>query len=132
MYNVSNNQSYKHIFRGCEHCSGSPSSEETYDPDNKDDIFAMLGQRITDLKFTYSSIDKYFRKRGTHAPPTCIICFENFDQETEVIQLECNKSHIYHEKCILDWFGKSKSCPLCRRENRHQVPIQVVEMRILN
>lgn len=45
----------------------------------------------------------------------CAICLEdvmNSDND-EIYVLNCN--HVYHEKCILEWFQKSKKfqCPLC-------------------
>ena len=55
----------------------------------------------------------------------CLLCLENYDMKTknnnilfdldessnEKILLPCN--HIFHQKCISQWFLKEKSCPLC-------------------
>ena len=41
----------------------------------------------------------------------CSICYEELDNENS-FKLECN--HIYHTKCILNWFRNSHdNCPLC-------------------
>ena len=58
----------------------------------------------------------------------CLLCLENYDMKTknnnilfdldessnEKILLPCN--HIFHQKCISQWFLKEKSCPLCLSE----------------
>jgi len=44
----------------------------------------------------------------------CSICCEKlFTTETE--KLKCN--HIFHKKCIKEWFERDNRCPLCRHEN---------------
>lgn len=45
----------------------------------------------------------------------CSICMENYDEKSSVIKIPCN--HMYHEKCILQWFENNKTCPLCRNHN---------------
>lgn len=42
----------------------------------------------------------------------CSICLDNYNPTDKIIKLPCN--HIYHQKCINEWFSKSKSCPMCR------------------
>jgi len=44
----------------------------------------------------------------------CAICHDTFSIEDSAKQLPCK--HFYHSKCILLWFDRSKSCPLCRGE----------------
>ena len=33
-------------------------------------------------------------------------------KDNDVIKLSCN--HYFHKKCILEWFEKNSSCPICR------------------
>lgn len=42
----------------------------------------------------------------------CSICLETFIEQEEILQLRC--SHMFHENCLLPWFNKDNSCPLCR------------------
>ena len=45
----------------------------------------------------------------------CIICFDDtIIEEMEYLLLPCN--HIYHKKCLLEWFDFNKICPKCRKE----------------
>ncbi|CAG9328735.1 unnamed protein product [Blepharisma stoltei] len=46
---------------------------------------------------------------------TCCICFEDFSEGSEVRKLICK--HIYHSKCIEEWFKGSidiPRCPVCK------------------
>ena len=45
-------------------------------------------------------------------PHMCSICLEEYNSNTKICILSCG--HIYHKKCILEWYNKDKSCPLCR------------------
>jgi len=110
---------------------GEGRSVETYDPDNKDDIFSIFSQRISDLRFQYSSLLSKNKKKF-QPPPDCPICFEAFGLDEEVIRLECK--HVYHERCILDWFRGHQTCPMCRDRNRYAIPVpsSAVELTSLN
>jgi hypothetical protein len=50
----------------------------------------------------------------------CPICFEEFGDDEEVIELNCAKGHIFHIQCIKSWLYSQKrqntdyTCPLCR------------------
>ncbi|XP_062103816.1 uncharacterized protein LOC133814928 [Humulus lupulus] len=44
----------------------------------------------------------------------CSIFFENVHVGLEATKLPC--THIYHEKCIVQWLQTSKFCPMCRFE----------------
>lgn len=46
----------------------------------------------------------------------CIVCFEEMKPEDEVVMLECNKEHTFHELCLRIWFKEKPQCPLCRTE----------------
>lgn len=44
---------------------------------------------------------------------TCVICIEPLQSKQTTIILNCN--HVYHKDCILDWFNKELTCPMCRK-----------------
>ena len=50
----------------------------------------------------------------------CVICMEKFsdDQEKELVELACNKDHIFHKKCIENNINVAgdKRCPMCRKD----------------
>ena len=51
----------------------------------------------------------------------CIICLENFKNGEKLRKLSC--CHIFHIKCINDWFRKKKSCPVDNKENLKVIEI---------
>lgn len=59
------------------------------------------------------------RERISERPPTCphqtacAICLDEFHGKDLVRKLPCNINHVFHSKCILDWFVLHHRCPLC-------------------
>ena len=45
---------------------------------------------------------------------SCCICLENFIQGEYITELPCN--HLFHNKCISQWFNNNNKCPLCKLE----------------
>jgi hypothetical protein len=45
---------------------------------------------------------------------TCAVCGETFSSGESAKRLAC--THLYHSKCILKWFDRNQSCPICRRQ----------------
>lgn len=43
----------------------------------------------------------------------CAICLDEFHGKDLVRKLPCNSNHVFHSKCILDWFVSHQRCPLC-------------------
>ena len=43
----------------------------------------------------------------------CAICLENLSNNEEAAKLCC--THMYHKKCIDEWFKKKLICPKCRK-----------------
>lgn len=39
---------------------------------------------------------------------TCSICLENVSN----VPLKCG--HVFHDKCVLEWFKTNNTCPNCR------------------
>jgi hypothetical protein len=45
----------------------------------------------------------------------CSICMENFENNEDLCEINCNCNSVYHKECIIQWFEKKCSCPLCRK-----------------
>jgi hypothetical protein len=43
---------------------------------------------------------------------TCSICLEEIKHKSPVKVLQC--LHIFHSKCITEWYLSKASCPLCK------------------
>lgn len=56
--------------------------------------------------------DDYYIIEDIPSDQECSICMEPFN--TNTIKLSCE--HMYHEECIVEWFQRSKRCPLCNNE----------------
>ena len=54
------------------------------------------------------------KENGEIEFPKCIICLLEIKEGIDIILLPCE--HIYHEKCIIQWFKTHNTCPLCRFE----------------
>mmetsp|Transcript_51134 Transcript_51134/g.121511 ORF Transcript_51134/g.121511 Transcript_51134/m.121511 type:complete len:523 (-) Transcript_51134:20-1588(-) len=56
--------------------------------------------------------------------PECCICSRIFDDTEEIRRTNC--SHVFHSECLQQWFMKSHTCPLCRKDlsGRGQQPHQ--------
>jgi len=47
----------------------------------------------------------------------CAICLSKFDEENkDLVITKCLTKHIFHEKCILDWYEMRHQCPICRSD----------------
>lgn len=44
----------------------------------------------------------------------CCICFEEYHRGMVMKTLKCN--HVIHYPCILRWYQKASTCPMCRCE----------------
>lgn len=55
------------------------------------------------------------------ARPACSICLESSVARNP--NIPCG--HVFHEKCLADWFVKSNSrqCPVCKQEWRSAIPV---------
>tara|TARA_B100001093_G_scaffold500131_1_gene550240 strand:+ start:4565 stop:5110 length:546 start_codon:yes stop_codon:yes gene_type:complete len=57
----------------------------------------------------------------------CSICLENFTNESNVINLDCN--HLFHRDCIIQWFRRHSTCPVCRHSQNNE-ETQTTEMSV--
>ncbi|GJS80263.1 zinc finger, RING/FYVE/PHD-type containing protein [Tanacetum coccineum] len=53
---------------------------------------------------------------------TCPICIDELvSQDDEIIRLpDCH--HVFHQKCILEWFSRNNTCPICRHAYPQENP----------
>lgn len=59
-----------------------------------------------------SSITIY--NRNSFSNDYCHICQHFFKISNAVCVLKCNKSHIFHKKCMEKWLENYKYCPICK------------------
>lgn len=45
---------------------------------------------------------------------TCSICLTQFEDGQEVMEMPCDKRHLFHSDCVGQWLRTSQNCPLCR------------------
>eukprot|EP00347_Sterkiella_histriomuscorum_P023527 403334302 len=46
----------------------------------------------------------------------CVICWNKYEEDAEIVKLTCNEKHYFHAQCIEDWIkGGKNTCPLCRQ-----------------
>jgi len=45
----------------------------------------------------------------------CLICSEEYKDNDEITELNCDKRHYFHTKCIQDWLKRKLECPLCKK-----------------
>lgn len=60
--------------------------------------------------------EKYCKRndKGEIEQPTCSVCLSEIKMEEETILIPCG--HLYHSPCILSWFDRNNTCPVCRFE----------------
>jgi len=61
------------------------------------------------------NIDLKKKSNNIYNMDYCVICLGNFKKGDKLRKLSC--FHIFHIKCINDWFKKKKSCPIDNKEN---------------
>jgi len=61
----------------------------------------------------YKHLIKKIHRKKENKDDDCIICLENFEKNNKCVTLHCN--HVYHKKCIEEWFDSKLVCPLCNQ-----------------
>ena len=47
----------------------------------------------------------------------CTVCLGLIKKEDDVSELPCNKLHVFHTLCVMDWLNNyNNRCPICREE----------------
>ena len=68
-------------------------------------------------KLNHFKMDKKCCKKNEKGElefPKCTICLIEINEGNESISLPCE--HMFHAKCITQWFGIHNTCPICRLE----------------
>ncbi len=42
----------------------------------------------------------------------CVICMEEFGENDVILTVACY--HIFHKSCVMEWFKKENTCPICK------------------
>ncbi|XP_063228601.1 E3 ubiquitin-protein ligase TRAIP-like isoform X4 [Bacillus rossius redtenbacheri] len=45
----------------------------------------------------------------------CAICLQSFDSTSHLSATTCG--HVFHRGCLMEWFSRTQTCPVCRRRN---------------
>ena len=58
----------------------------------------------------------------------CSICLDAFGRKP-LRQVSCNGKHVFHRKCIKNWYKINRCCPLCRqaqtRACKYKLPVLI-------
>lgn len=62
------------------------------------------------------TIDDEEVKRLKMETEPCSICLENLSgSKTGGFPTRLPCSHVFHDRCLCEWFGRKNTCPMCRR-----------------
>ena len=72
-------------------------------------------QKLNELEsFKYKNLKKRYNGiRISKDEKSCPICYYEFEDNHDIIILECN--HFFHKSCCSKWLRINNSCPLCRK-----------------
>ena len=82
---------------------------------------------LTPSKFNHRRI----KRKEVKENAVCPICYEELRHFEKVCELPCK--HLFHDKCIREWFKRESNCPMCRKvlgENPNMPDEQVPEVRM--
>ena len=76
------------------------------------DMMIFLEQEKAFLEIELNCKKKKKKSKKRKDLDECPICLIEMSNEQDTVKLACN--HVFHSKCIEDWFKKSTCCPYCR------------------
>ncbi|MCL7023302.1 hypothetical protein MKW94_010044 [Papaver nudicaule] len=62
--------------------------------------------------FDVVDIKEFSGGGGEEHKDECSICWKEFKNGISISELPC--FHVFHTKCIVNWFARVNNCPLCR------------------
>lgn len=78
-------------------------------------ILGTQGRKIITMVHSFITLGLDFGTYVTHdelveaGSPDCSICYEPMNVP---VKLSC--THMFCEECVMEWFDRERSCPLCR------------------
>ena len=75
----------------------------------------QLDESDIELEFKYRK-HIFHTKKENEISDECPICLIEYREGDEILELNCNKYHLFHSNCIKNWVKISKICPLCKAQ----------------
>lgn len=73
------------------------------------------GGWINDSQYGFGILTKANGSEEAVEAPDCSICMQELHQQNSLfVLIHC--SHVYHERCLISWIERSRTCPLCRSD----------------
>ena len=94
--------------------------------DDDDSFFNNFGLRLIPISLVFTDSNGVDKKILNNLPKIiidnetkleqerCVICLEDYKKGDEIIKTPC--SHVFHSKCIIEWFNNKNYCPICKFE----------------
>lgn len=73
------------VNRMCGLCHEEGTYDDEESPPAPEDIFQQLETKLDELRYKYGRLVRRFERKKKQAPKMCVICFEDFQPETDVI-----------------------------------------------
>lgn len=108
---------YNDLFRN-NYTSNFSTNQGTYDLLNLINITKSKSHtdnnKYKKLLKKFKMTKKYCKKndKGKLEYPSCCICITDIIMNQDTILINCG--HMFHDKCVNQWFDTKKSCPSCR------------------
>jgi hypothetical protein len=81
---------------------------------NELDLIEMFkGISVDKMKLFHVIKWKEYREFVIYGENICPICYEEYEDESYLKQMDCQGQHVYHSQCIDKWILKSDKCPMC-------------------
>ncbi|OMJ85304.1 hypothetical protein SteCoe_13398 [Stentor coeruleus] len=77
-------------------------------------IYANPGQQAAS-EVQINRLKNCFYKDMETTCKECVICFSEFEENDQVITLDCDVRHVYHSPCLKRWLRINNTCPICRK-----------------
>ncbi|CDF38618.1 unnamed protein product [Chondrus crispus] len=106
--------------RECRKDQKTPVADRQVPPENGDSDFGHSAMQIPPLHLIAPQCPHQV---------SCAICLEEFHGKDLVRKLPCNVNHVFHSKCILDWFISQHRCPLCNESVTNHTRTNQTEIR---